>query len=90
MWEIGQTGRMALPATIDRLTVHGTPSESEALHAQVTPRAAPSGLSFDAQVLDGKGRVYLELSGYRTAPLPGGLPDALVAPLRATVTGEAS
>ncbi|HEY3355538.1 MAG TPA: SDR family NAD(P)-dependent oxidoreductase, partial [Polyangia bacterium] len=90
VYEIGATGRLALPAAIDRIIAHAAPPRSATLRAEVTPRTGAGGLSFDARVCDLEGRVYLELNGYRTSALPAGLPDELVEPLRAAVRGGAA
>jgi hypothetical protein len=66
--EIGYTGQLGLPSAIDRLEIHGALSESAALSVDV--RANPSGTGYDARVFDNRGRVLMEIIGYRTAQLP--------------------
>jgi hypothetical protein len=90
VYEIGATGRLALPAAIDRIVAPAAPAESTPLRAEVTPHTAGGALSFDARVCDLEGRVHLALNGYRTAALPSGLPDELVEPLRAAVGRQPS
>ena len=69
LWEMGVQGRMGLPLHIHKVRLYGTPSESEDnLFAVVTPD--PDAESFHAEVIDAKGRRYLQLSGYRTVALP--------------------
>ncbi len=81
VWEIGATATMALPMHIDRVVVAGNTTEKlDGLVAVVTPHDDGS---THAVVVDGKGRVRLELSGYRTVQLPGAIDDQLVGPLRA-------
>ncbi len=80
VWELGTSGRMALPTHVDRaLLFDGDGVQSGPRWAVVTPRG--DGVS-DADVVDGDGRVVLRLEGYRTIELPGG-PDADdLAPIR--------
>jgi hypothetical protein len=90
VWEIGKTGALALPSTIERVRLHGLPANGGPLYAEIAPREGTAGeLAFDARVLDEEGVIYLELSGYRTARLPAPVPQEDVAPLRALVGGEA-
>jgi len=88
VYEIAQTGRLALPSAIERIITHALPPEGVALHAEVTPRQQPGELKFDARVCDDDGRVYLELIGYTTSAMPAGLSEELLKPLRAAF-GEA-
>lgn len=86
VWEIGATSAMALPMHIDRVVVSGNATEKlDGLVAVVTPHDDGS---THAIVVDGKGRIRLELSGYRTVQLPGTIDDDLVAPLRSATAGN--
>ncbi len=80
VWELGTSGRMALPTHVDRvLLFDGDGAQAGPRWAVVTPRG--DGVS-DADVVGGDGRVVLRLEGYRTIELPGG-PDAEdLAPIR--------
>jgi len=78
LWEIGTTGRMALPMHIDRVKRFQSAKKPGRLWAVVTP--GESGV--DADVVDEAGRVRMRLEGYRTSELPGELEPAAVAPLR--------
>jgi hypothetical protein len=83
VWEIGTTGRMALPLHIDRLlTIAATEPDGRA-YAVVDP----GDNGFTATVVDDAGSPLLRLEGYRTIPLPGTLDDGLVAPLRDAMEG---
>ncbi len=87
VWEIGRTGELALPAAIERLIVHRTDTNGEPIYAQVQPRMTDDHrFCFDAWVLDQKGRLYLELQGYRTARLSRVGDESLIAPLRQVAT----
>ncbi|PDW04854.1 type I polyketide synthase [Candidatus Viridilinea mediisalina] len=72
VWEIYQSEQMALPSAFDSLIVYrnlrAAPADTR-IYAVVSHHA--SGNGFDARVLDDQGNVYLDLSGYRTARLPG-------------------
>ncbi|HKJ27724.1 MAG TPA: hypothetical protein VJ965_08805, partial [Anaerolineales bacterium] len=49
--------------------------------ARVEPRHTEDGYTFNSQVVDAKGRVYLELENYRTVNLPRPIDKPLLAPL---------
>ncbi|MBN1936519.1 MAG: SDR family NAD(P)-dependent oxidoreductase, partial [Anaerolineae bacterium] len=88
VWEIGKTGTMALPVAIDRVVVHRSETNSDALYAEITPRQNDKGqLCFDGCVVDGEGNVYLEMEGYHTARLSSLDDEALLAPLK-KIVGE--
>ncbi|MGZ4665503.1 MAG: SDR family NAD(P)-dependent oxidoreductase, partial [Frankiaceae bacterium] len=81
--EMGTTGKMGLPAHIDRIHFPAHADAGDALVAE----ADPSGDGvFDARVVDTSGRVLVRLTGYRTAVLPGDVDNALLGPLRAAMT----
>ena len=68
LWEIAAKQTLALPASVERVTVHRDPQRADAgLLAVVTPRDA--GQAFDALVVDETGTVYVTLTGYQTTPL---------------------
>ena len=70
VWELKTRSVLALPSTIRSVKVfkHPEGSSHAPLFALVTAR--DGGASFDAQVLDESGRVYVSLTGYSTVPLP--------------------
>ncbi len=82
IYELGKTGRMALPSAIEKVVAHAAPSEIAGLWAEVLPRAEGDNLIFDALVRDDEGRVFLDIKGYRTSALPAGMPADLLAPLQ--------
>ncbi len=83
VWEIGTTGRLALPNRVDRVRLLRPPEEAKGrFHALVEPRGEDG---FDAQVVDEDGTVFVELTGYRTIVVPSPLDDDKVAPLRAVM-----
>jgi malonyl CoA-acyl carrier protein transacylase len=83
IWEIGKTGVMALPRSIQCLTLYRRNVNGAAIYAEVKPYHSGNGeLHFDARVVDSKGRLYLELKEYTTTPLPVSVQPDLLAPLQ--------
>jgi hypothetical protein len=86
IWEAGSTGVMALPHSIARMTLHRPQAVEVPLYAEVRPNSTQKGeLYFDARVLDGDGRLYLELEDYRTSALPYSVEQGLLVPIRPLV-----
>jgi hypothetical protein len=98
IWEIGKTGIMALPQSIQSLTLYSqktppTPPLGGAgggsgvpIFAEVVPVAGEDGrMAFDARVVDANGHLYLELNNYRTSPLPYSIEQDLLRPFQALV-----
>jgi hypothetical protein len=82
VWEIGHTGQLALPAAVDRVIVRDPSTARGPLVAEVTANPSDDGLSFDARVRDGEGRVRVEIEGYRTSRMPNTLPEEEAGPFR--------
>ncbi|HTX89629.1 MAG TPA: SDR family oxidoreductase [Anaerolineales bacterium] len=86
IWEIGKTGTLALPRSIESLTLYRQNVNGVAIYAEVKPVQTESGgLHFDARVVDAKGRLYLELKEYRTVPLGSSMEKDLLTPLQELV-----
>ena len=85
IWEAGKTGVLALPGSIGLLKLYEVRPSDTAIFAQVQPRGENGHLSFDAQVVDSRGRLYLELKDYRTSPLPYAAESSLIEPLKKLV-----
>jgi hypothetical protein len=86
IWEIGKTGSLALPRSIESLTLHRQSVNGVTIYAEVTPaQGADGSMQFDARVIDSKGRLYLELKNYRTTPLPYSSQKGLLAPIEELV-----
>ncbi len=85
VWEIGRTGQLALPAGVEQIVVRDPSAGSGPLVAEVTANPRPDGLSFDARVRDGEGKVHVELVGYRTSRMPNTLPEDEAGPFRKVV-----
>jgi len=82
LWEAGSTGVMALPHSIESLTLFRAEGQTGDIYAEVRPNQDGDELSFDARVVDSEGNVYLELKNYRTAALPYAAEKQLVEPLQ--------
>ena len=71
---------MGLPYGIEQLRIVRLPEVAEKyLFAVVTPK--PDG-SFDAELCDRAGNIYLALAGYRTMELPESVAVGLLKPLQ--------
>ena len=68
LWEMGIQDRMGLPLSVGQIRFGRNPDQVEGpLYSVVTP--AQDG-SFDADIVDAAGKLYLHLAGYRTVALP--------------------
>ena len=87
VYEMGVEGRMGLPQHIDRVSLLSDPEEAEGrLFALVSPNLREG--SFDAEVVDEKGNIYLKLSGYRTVAIPGAVDAGRLKVLQAAMSLE--
>ena len=88
VWEMGTQGRMGLPQHLDRVSLLCEPGHAEGpLYAVVTPQ--PSAGSFDAEIVDAKGKCYLQLTGYRTIEIPNAVDGGRLKALQAAMLLEA-
>jgi malonyl CoA-acyl carrier protein transacylase len=73
LWQIRTQGIMALPQAVASARAYrplmAAVAAGRRLYACVTARAG--GASFDAEVVDDSGAVYVTVQGYYTIPLPG-------------------
>jgi hypothetical protein len=84
VWELGTTGRMALPTHVDRVIRYAGADAPGKLLAVVHPRE--DGSAVDARVLDEGGNVRVMLQGYRTIELSDA-PDAeALEPIRSAMS----
>jgi hypothetical protein len=75
IWEIGRDGRFGLPQHIDQIVLHGDNAPDGAAK-RLEAVATPSDRGWDGVVIDETGRVLVEVHGYHTIELPGGVdPD---------------
>jgi len=86
IWEMGTSGRLALPQHIDRVsTLASAESVREPLCALVTTHSGTSG--FDARVLDAAGTVLVMMQGYRTVEVPTGSDANVLKVVREAMAG---
>ncbi|MCL4868970.1 MAG: SDR family NAD(P)-dependent oxidoreductase [Anaerolineae bacterium] len=69
VWEIQTKQAMALPLAIGEVKAYSPTPNGQRLYALV--QTNNGGQSFNAQVVDSEGKVYVQLSDYRTVQLPG-------------------
>jgi len=81
LWDICVNGRLALPQHLREVRVHAVPQATEPLYAVASPDVEPG--QFNVQVVDAAGNCYVELRGYSTIALPGGIDSNLLKALRA-------
>jgi malonyl CoA-acyl carrier protein transacylase len=83
LWEAGSTGVLALPRSIGSIRIHNTHHSELPVYAVVHPKKKADGqVSFDADVVDAEGEVYLEISDYCTSPLSYSVEEELLAPIQ--------
>jgi hypothetical protein len=87
IWEMGATSRMGLPMQVKQVAWSREPDLAKGrLYALVTPN--PEQGTFDAEVVDTKGNLYVRVDGYRTATLPTGIDAESLKPLQAALSSE--
>ncbi len=87
VFELGASGRLALPARVGRINLLSDPgSGSGPFFAVVTP--LPAGGGFDADVVDSQGHTLIQLRGYQTIAAPIEIDERLLAPFRAAIGGN--
>jgi acyl transferase domain-containing protein/NAD(P)-dependent dehydrogenase (short-subunit alcohol dehydrogenase family)/acyl carrier protein len=88
LWEMGTEGRMGLPLHINRVSSVLIPESADTrLYAVVTSQQNRG--SFDAEVVDAKGNLYLQLSGYRTVAVPNAVDAGRLKALQAAMSLDA-
>ena len=78
IWEIGRLGRFGLPNHVDRIVVH---EAIDAPRGRVEAVVQPGDAGFGGWVVDEGGTVLVEVHGYRTVELPGGIDPERQVPL---------
>ena len=73
IWEMERRGVLALPLALGAVSVYRQPEHAGGARLYAIVTAVDGGAAFDAQVLDQDGNVYVDLKGYRTVQLPGGV-----------------
>ncbi len=88
LWEMGTEGRMGLPLHINRVSSLLIPESADTrLYAVVTSEQDRG--SFDAQIVDAKGNLYLQLNGYRTVAVPNAVDAGRLKALQAAMSLDA-
>jgi hypothetical protein len=80
--ELASKGRLGLPFAVDAVRALAHPRADASLVAVTHPN---DGRGVDADVIDDRGTVCLEVRGYRTTELPQALDVAALAPFRAAL-----
>jgi len=82
LWEMSEDGRMGLPLHVHQVCPLTAPEQANGqFYAVITPQ--PDGGTFDAEVVDAAGKVYLQLHGYQTIALPESVSGELLKALHA-------
>ncbi|MEW5988839.1 MAG: polyketide synthase dehydratase domain-containing protein, partial [Chloroflexota bacterium] len=71
IWQIKTKGVMALPMALQSVTTYRQLEEADGRRLYAVVQAINGGASFDAQVVDETGAIYVTLTGYRTIALEG-------------------
>jgi len=71
LWLLAKKETMGLPTALERAAVYRQEDEAGEKRLYVTVEARGGGEAFDARVVDEKGLVHAEVTGYRTVALPG-------------------
>ncbi len=90
LWEAGATGVLSLPQRVGRLQLYRQPVNGVPIFAEVRSNNYDGRYSFNARVVDAKGRVFLELTDYQTSPLPYQAEKDLIEPLKTLVPAGAN
>jgi hypothetical protein len=73
IWELSRWRRLALPASVDRVRVFRAEEDAGNLRLFALVTARDGGSSFDARVVDEEGRIFVEVTGYRTVTFRDGV-----------------
>jgi len=88
LWEMGTQGRMGLPLHINRVSSLLIPESADTrLYAVVTCEQGRG--SFDAEIVDTKGKCYLQLKGYSTVAVPNAVDAGRLKTLQAAMSLDA-
>jgi hypothetical protein len=71
LWSVQTKSAMAFPLGIGRVTVYRQPQEAAGRRLYCFCTTGDDGESYDAQVVDETGDIYVDLLGYRTVARPG-------------------
>ena len=88
LWEMGTQGRMGLPLAVNHISIGRSADLAEGPLYAVVNQAADG--SFNAEIVDAVGNLYLHLGGYRTVALPYNVDSEPFAALRAEAMTHAA
>jgi len=71
LWSVETKQAMALPAGLQAVTAYRQPEEANGQRLYALVKTTNDGATYDAQVVDAAGNVYVALQGYRTVVMPG-------------------
>jgi hypothetical protein len=71
LWHVKTHNAMAFPMGFGSVTAYRQPAEAEGRRLYGIVQTADNGDTFDCQVVDEAGNVFVELKGYRTVGRPG-------------------
>ncbi len=71
LWSVRNKQAMAFPLGIETVTVHRQHGQADGQRLYALVNTGDDGQSFDGQVVDEEGRLYVDLRGYRTVTRPG-------------------
>ena len=71
LWSVRNKQAMAFPLGIDSVTVHRQHGQADGRRLYTQVSTDDDGQTFDGQVVDEEGRLYVDLRGYRTVTRPG-------------------
>ncbi|MCB0129835.1 MAG: polyketide synthase dehydratase domain-containing protein, partial [Caldilineaceae bacterium] len=69
LWSLKTKGKMALPAGYAKATVYRSPQEADGRRLYAVVNTPNDGASYDAQLVDTDGNVYVTLAGYQTVSM---------------------
>lgn len=71
LWHVKTHNAMAFPLGFAAVTAYRQPAEADGRRLYGIAQTADNGDTFDAQVVDEAGNLFVELKGYRTVGRPG-------------------
>ena len=84
VWQVGMTGGLGLPQAIQSLHLYPWETDPGQLYARVRPVSGADGqTTYDAEVIDAQGHIYLQMTGFRLAALPYSAAPDLLRPFQA-------
>jgi hypothetical protein len=85
MWEIGRNNRFGLPRHVDRVVLYGARDTLDTSTTRAVAMVEEGEGDFGGRLVDDAGNLLLEVHGYRTIELPGGVDPDKRGPLAAAM-----